>query len=133
MQLGANALAARTPCHGAAGCGFFHRRAPVGGDANGIPLNDATPFAATPCSSPPATFAVETCAAAEKPRAMHTAATHAPYSRCFMIRSPVLIGARDRDALLRHELAHELLGLGLRPRRLPVVRGNALRPRDDAA
>src|SRR6185503_5402339 len=41
MQLGANALAARTPCHDAAGCGFFQRSAPVGGAANGIPLHFA--------------------------------------------------------------------------------------------
>src|SRR5262245_60830541 len=141
MQLGANEVAARTPCQAAAGCGFFQRSAPVGGAANGMPLNAATPFAATPCTSPPVTLAVRTCAAAEKLRDTRTAATHAPYSRCFMLRLPRLIRrligareprepleARDRNALLRHQLADELLGLGLRARRLPLVRGNALRP-----
>src|SRR5262245_41668247 len=88
MQLGANAFAARTPCHDAAGCGFFQRSAPAGGAANGIPLNAATPFAATPCTSPPVTLAVETCAAAERQRALNAAATQAPYSRCFMTRTP---------------------------------------------
>src|SRR5689334_6698801 len=135
MQLGANAFAARAPAHAATGCGFFQRSAPVGGAANGIPLNVPTPFTTAPCTSPPVTLAVDTCPAAEKLRVKKAAATNAPYARCFIAAIPCsrLIRARDRDALLRHELAQELLGLGLRPRRLAVVRGDALRPRDDAA
>src|SRR5436190_23515794 len=102
MQLGANALAARTPAQGATGCGVFQRSAPVGGAANGMPLNAATPFATTPCTSPPVTFAVCTCPAAEKLRVNKAAATNAPYTRCFIGAIPCsrLIRARDRDALL---------------------------------
>src|SRR6188508_384767 len=119
MQLGANAFAARTPCQETTGCGFFQRNSPVGGAANGIPLNTTAPVAATPCTSPPVTLAVSTCAPAERLRVIRTAATH---RRCFMMRPPVdsapnrrarkPLEARDRDALLRHQLTHELLGFG---------------------
>src|SRR5215831_12261422 len=37
-----NASALRTPSHFAAGCGARHRFSPVGGAANGIPLNTRT-------------------------------------------------------------------------------------------
>ena len=47
MQLGAKSLAIFTPCHAMTGCGFFQRSSPVGGAANGMPLNDAMPLAAS--------------------------------------------------------------------------------------
>ena len=38
------------PVHGAAGWGGRHRSSPTGGAANGMPLNDSTPSAVTPCN-----------------------------------------------------------------------------------
>ena len=84
MQLGANLSAARTPCHAAADCGFFQRSSPTGGAANGMPLNATTPFAATPCTWPPVTFAVVTCAAAALDRTQAATAANARTSQWFI-------------------------------------------------
>jgi hypothetical protein len=40
MQLDPKVAACFTPVHGFTDCGAFHRRAPTGGAANGMPLND---------------------------------------------------------------------------------------------
>src|SRR5882672_1977770 len=65
-QLGPNAVALLVPDQATTGCGFFQRNSPRGDAANGMPLNDAMPFAATPSTSPPVTRAVSTCAPAAK-------------------------------------------------------------------
>src|SRR6185295_9097450 len=80
MQLGAKSVACLTPCHATAGCGFFQRRSPVGGAANGIPLNDAMPlFVFAPSAAPPVTLTVVIWAAAENARAQATAAAAAAW------------------------------------------------------
>src|SRR4051794_12386661 len=57
MQLAENVSALRTPGHAAAGCGARQRRLPMGGAANGTPLNAVTAGIddAVPDSCPPAT------------------------------------------------------------------------------
>src|SRR5512143_2862021 len=88
MQLGANVAAIFTPCHAMTRWGFFQRSAPVGGAANGIPLNAAMPFSAPPSTTPPVTLTVVTCAAAEKHRAHAAAAKLARRSQWFIVLSP---------------------------------------------
>src|SRR5262245_2884319 len=52
MQSGPNSAAERTPVHGAGGCGARQRKLPTGGAANGMPLNQSTPFESAPRSMP---------------------------------------------------------------------------------
>jgi hypothetical protein len=54
MQIGENWSAFLTPAHGSGGAGARQRRAPIGGAANGIPLNARTPSASTPSTKPDA-------------------------------------------------------------------------------
>src|SRR6185503_11424677 len=78
MQLGAKSVACLTPCHAVGGCGFFQRRSPVGGAANGSPLNAAMPLAAVvPSAVPPVTLTVVIWAAAENARAQAAVASAA--------------------------------------------------------
>src|SRR5215467_10392836 len=58
MQRGPNSAALRTPFHGATGFGAFHRKAPTGGAANGIPRKTRTPgeAVATPSTTPLSVF-----------------------------------------------------------------------------
>src|SRR5262245_41794874 len=58
MQREPNSAALRTPFHGSTGCGAFHRKAPTGGAANGIPRKTRTPgdVAATPSTTPLSVF-----------------------------------------------------------------------------
>src|ERR1035441_2669472 len=51
MQRGPNPVAWRTPLQVLTGCGGLHRNAPMGGSANGIPLNSRTPDACGPVPS----------------------------------------------------------------------------------
>src|SRR3954467_15907772 len=64
MQAFANASAFLTPGHGLSGAGAFHRKSPVGGAANGMPLKIEMPFSATALTAPPVTLACVTCACA---------------------------------------------------------------------
>jgi hypothetical protein len=52
MQFAPNSTAGRTPVHFTGGWGGRHLNSPTGGAANGMPLNDATPSAIKPCTSP---------------------------------------------------------------------------------
>src|SRR3954470_11723910 len=57
MQAFANASAFLTPDHGFTGAGAFHRKSPVGGAANGMPLKMEMPSCPTPLTAPPVTRA----------------------------------------------------------------------------
>src|SRR5689334_711011 len=74
MQAGAYAVVFLTPLQATTACGFFQRSSPTGGAPNGIPLNDATPFAAVPSTCPPVTRTVVTCAFAATLSALSKAA-----------------------------------------------------------
>src|SRR5262245_6086181 len=88
MQAGAYALVFFTPLHAATGCGFFQRRSPTGGAANGMPLNDATPFVAVPSTWPPLTRAVVTCAFAARLSAHSDAAAATTFFQQGMLSLP---------------------------------------------
>src|ERR1039457_1051211 len=72
MQRGPNPVAWRTPLQFLTGCGGLHRRDPMGGSANGIPLNSRTPDA---CGPVPSTMplASVTRSAAKTPAAVEIA------------------------------------------------------------
>src|SRR5262249_49096844 len=53
VQVGPGLVASRTPVHAAARCGGFHRSAPTGGAANGMPWNDRRGARRLPRTSPP--------------------------------------------------------------------------------
>jgi hypothetical protein len=57
-----NEEACFTSVHGFTGCGDLHRSGPIGGAANGIPLNETTPSDETPVMRPPVTSASRTSA-----------------------------------------------------------------------
>src|SRR5580698_9384183 len=77
MQPGAKVSACLTPDQLMTGCGARQRCSPVGGAANGIPLNETTLPTATPCTVPPVTFAVVICASAQEPQAAVSVNRHA--------------------------------------------------------
>ena len=56
-QCGAKLVAARTPVHGAAGCGGRQRSAPTGGAAYGMPRYSSVAPAVMPCTQPSAVSA----------------------------------------------------------------------------
>src|SRR2546423_2604729 len=68
MHSALNASAFLTPFHAAAGCGAFQRRAPIGGAANGMPLNTRTPSAAVPAIAPLSSLTVSEAAANRQPQ-----------------------------------------------------------------
>src|SRR5688572_19275070 len=55
-QIAPNFVASRTPDHGWTAIGSRQRRSPVGGAANGMPLNTAPPASLVPRTCPPVTF-----------------------------------------------------------------------------
>src|SRR5580704_19362520 len=77
MQPGANVSACLTPDQLMTGWGGRQRWSPVGGAANGIPLNETMLPAATPCTVPPVTLAVVTWASAQEPQVAASVNSHA--------------------------------------------------------
>src|SRR4249919_1045975 len=87
MQLGPYADACLMPVHGVTGCGAFQRDAPTGGAANGMPLNEAMPFATAPATRPPVTSASRTWAPAVLPNSS-TIAAHFDATDSLLIHDP---------------------------------------------
>src|ERR1700722_8331220 len=77
MQPGAKVSACLVPDQLTTGCGGRQRCSPVGGAANGIPLKETMLPLATPCTVPPVTLAVKTCASTQEPRAAANVNKHA--------------------------------------------------------
>src|SRR5262245_54969868 len=90
MQLAPYSAAFFSPVHGFTGCGACQRSAPTGGAANGMPLNDATPFAATPATLPPVTSASRICHSASPANHRLAAASNATPVDSLATASPLI-------------------------------------------
>src|SRR5215510_3452463 len=89
MQLTANVVACFTPVHDWIGCGAFHRSAPTGGAANGMPLKEAMPLVDVPATRPPVTSASLIWALAIEAHTS-TTTTQATTTACFFTTSPLV-------------------------------------------
>src|SRR5688572_2859110 len=109
MQTLPHVFASRTPSHFATGCGSRHRRLPVGGAPNGMPLKTRTPDGSvSPATSPASVLTGSEIAAgvvtvdAATPAAINTIAILA-LIRAYLVGT-VFVSPTGRPRSAREEL-----------------------------